>query len=53
MKKFTRAAGCRQLFQVRYKTFPQPLNLMGHGIKNSLIGKFVVVIDLRLSALLT
>ena len=52
-KIFTRAAGCRPLFQVRYKTFPQLLILMGHGIKNSLIGKFVVVIDLRLSALLT
>ena len=33
MKNFTRAAGCRPLFQVRYKTLPQLLILMGHGIK--------------------
>ena len=48
MKKFTRAA-CRSLFPVRYKALSQLLNLMGRWIKKCLIGKFVVVKDLRLS----
>ena len=51
MKKLTRVA-CWSLFPVRYKTLRQLLNLMGRLTLESLIGKFVVFKDLRLSCVI-